>query len=213
MKGNLSQPKFKKLKHIPLAISALGIAILVAVVWHEMYLFNNPLAIKEHSFHLYKPTKLPKGIEIRKVELIANMEPLGGKIWHPWMFWLKPYSIEFIVSISNNPNEGIAERKESRYSFPLHPCSDYPENHCQLRTTSAHQQYQYLNGHSVAGGPMANLEEVNFIKDGTFISASIYIKNNRPVPELEWNEFIDSFIPIDPSTIPLVHASPKTASP
>lgn len=184
-------------------------------MWHELYLFNNPLAIKEYSFQLYQPTKLPEGIALKQSMLEADIEPLGGKIWHPWMFWLKPYDVTFYMLTGDTIHEGIAEwndKAPNRYTG-LRPCVEQLKVDCQMRRTPLGQEYQYISGYRTLGGVMESEEKINFIKNGTFITSTFHIRDNRPIPESEWNEFIDSFTPKDPNAVPLVHASPKTASP
>jgi len=199
-----------------LLISFIVLIVLAIPVIYQLRQYNDPSSFiyKNISFQLYKPTRLPDGIRVTQELLGADMPNIHG-MWYPWFIWLKPIDMTFNAYISNNTGEGIMEWKaglKGKYPAPTLAlnCTTYSQapGVCEIRTTPSGQKYEYLNGKSLIFGPSTGEEEVDFIKNGTLISASIYIKNNTPIPQSEWDSFIDSFAPINVDTVRFEHGSP-----
>ncbi len=195
-------------------LTCLGVLIVLAIpIVYMVHQYNDPNSslYKEASFQLYAPNELPPGVKVTDKFLVAEM-PGIHRVWYPWFIWLKPLDMDFIEKISQNPNEGITEWKVESRDSPL-AAIDCKEGNktfdsCETRKTAHGQQYEYLRDQDIVFGAMPGHEEVVFIKGHTLISVGIYIKNNTPITQSEWDDFIDSFAPINANSVPFGHTSP-----
>lgn len=192
-----------------LIVASVFVLLIALVIGRAAYLYYHPYTFDDLRFELYYPTKLPTNIVIKEATLWADMPAIRG-VWHPWFFWLIPHELTLKINVANDPHndKGIGQWKANSIESPIiHPCSDYPANTCAMRKTPNNQEYQYLKDHGIFYGEFSNQEQVSFIKNGTIINASFPIANDQLIPETEWNEFIDSFVPVAPETVTLRHTS------
>jgi hypothetical protein len=176
-------PKKKAVMQIIIVIVSLVLLFgAIGISMNLPKLLHKPKTLASLEFQQFEPKFLPAGVKVTGKDLIASVDRHS-----------ELQSLTLYVSLNLPKYSHISEERTGGLEMDCKGHIMDDSEVCVIKKTPKGQQYMHVRNQHKDG---RKGEDVRFVRDGTLIAVRVDVEKTGFFSEVEWQNTIDSFVPV-----------------